>query len=914
MKKLLLVALLSIASSSAWAQNPTCPTRPAGDTSNACASTAFVQGAIGGSTPVPFTNLHFTQTGTGAVDETADAMYRSKIFYPDMFSDTANTAVCGLADAGPAIQRTVNAAGAVLGVVQLAPCNYTVITPIVDRFGVRLLGSNIGGTFIIFQPTSANQIAYRVRNAGNIVSNGSMENITFYTNDTTRVKVAIEIEDVSHYGFKNIKIAGATVGLASLWGGGGASIGLRTRGREFIRMDGVESNADIPFEIAKNPNSAIDLDVSDLRNINVVAGNGNNGILVDDAVALTRNNFTNIHVSGGTNCIYWINSTGTVPSDGNTLDNFGCEQPGTGAAGYNYVIEGNATGLIRGLTFSGYHLLDNARNGPILRNIQNLNISGTIFYQGVAPLLCMDVDNTVHGLSWRNSLFQACSTTSFLGQTKIAAATINSGQVLPNWAMYASTLDSAVLIGASGAFADSATSPLVLSSTTGAITCPTCATSSGGGAITGTAPISVSAAGVVSLNNTAVAAGSYGSATASPTYTVDVQGRLTAAANVTITPAFSSLTGQATLAQLPSIATNTALVNATSGTAVPTAFAMPSCSTAASALIWTTNTGFGCNSSITAADVANAAVIAKVLTGYASGAGTVSAADSILSAIQKLNGNDALKLALAGGTLTGALLFSTDNTLDIGASGATRPRTGYYGTSVVSPSHYGGSAAGSTLTLSGTSNGSPSSAYLLLQSGTTQFVGINNATPKTTLDINKNTASSPALVVSSSITRMQSADAVNGGMEWVSYGSANGNFLVGSVAGGTSASPTATPASRNMFNLQGYGWNGSAWALGAIIAMQNPSLWSGSSQATQIDFYTTPGSSTTIALAASILSTGGLLVGSGSAPGIGQIAAQNGFIANNISGISKVCTIAVGQVLTFTLGILTATSGTAGCV
>lgn len=41
------------------------------------------------------------------------------------------------------------------------------------------------------------------------------------------------------------------------------------------------------------------------------------------------------------------------------------------------------------------------------------------------------------------------------------------------------------------------------------------------------------------------------------------------------------------------------------------------------------------------ATVSNAAVIAKVLTGYVSGAGTVSATDSILSAIQKLNGNAA---------------------------------------------------------------------------------------------------------------------------------------------------------------------------------------------------------------------------------------------------------------------------------
>jgi hypothetical protein len=40
-----------------------------------------------------------------------------------------------------------------------------------------------------------------------------------------------------------------------------------------------------------------------------------------------------------------------------------------------------------------------------------------------------------------------------------------------------------------------------------------------------------------------------------------------------------------------------------------------------------------------AATVANSAVIGKVLTGYTSGAGTVAATDSILQAIQKLNGN-----------------------------------------------------------------------------------------------------------------------------------------------------------------------------------------------------------------------------------------------------------------------------------
>lgn len=49
-----------------------------------------------------------------------------------------------------------------------------------------------------------------------------------------------------------------------------------------------------------------------------------------------------------------------------------------------------------------------------------------------------------------------------------------------------------------------------------------------------------------------------------------------------------------------------------------------------------------------ATTLTNAPVIAKVLTGYASGAGTVAATDSILQAIQKLNGNDATNANLTG--------------------------------------------------------------------------------------------------------------------------------------------------------------------------------------------------------------------------------------------------------------------------
>lgn len=126
-----------------------------------------------------------------------------------------------------------------------------------------------------------------------------------------------------------------------------------------------------------------------------------------------------------------------------------------------------------------------------------------------------------------------------------------------------------------------------------------------------------------------------------------------------------------TLAKLATQATNTVLGNATSGTAVPTALAMTSCSTASSAVIWTTNTGFGCNTSITASSVAVGGI-----TGLGTGVATALAVN-IGSAGAFVTFNGALGTPSSGTVtnLTGTASININGTV-----GATTPAAGTFTT------------------------------------------------------------------------------------------------------------------------------------------------------------------------------------------------------------------------------------------
>lgn len=124
------------------------------------------------------------------------------------------------------------------------------------------------------------------------------------------------------------------------------------------------------------------------------------------------------------------------------------------------------------------------------------------------------------------------------------------------------------------------------------------------------------------------------------------------ATDTTCFPLFISASGAQSLQPLNNTAltfnSNTGALGATSFSGAGTNLTGTAASLTAGAVTTNANLTGDVTSVGNATTLTNAPVIAKVLTGYVSGAGTVAATDSILQAIQKLNGNDATNANLTG--------------------------------------------------------------------------------------------------------------------------------------------------------------------------------------------------------------------------------------------------------------------------
>ena len=289
----------------------------------------------------------------------------------------------------------------------------------------------------------------------------------------------------------------------------------------------------------------------------------------------------------------------------------------------------------------------------------------------------------------------------------------------------------------SGTVVAVASSPLSLSSTTGTISLSGAAGQVLAGATpaftaTPTLGIAGTTKGTLSLagNTSGTVLLTPQAAAGTPTITFGTASG-TVVTTATSPLSINSTTGQISLgtgiplSSLATQATNTVVGNATSGTAVPTALAMASCSTAASAVIWTTDTGFGCNTAISAAASAltGTTLASNVVTSSLTTVGTIGTGVWQGTAVAGLYGGTGLTTAAVGdimyasattptwsrlaGVATGSMLVSGGvNTAPAWSASPTLT------TSLTTPLVIGGTAASSTLTLESTSGAGTTDAIL----------------------------------------------------------------------------------------------------------------------------------------------------------------------------------------------------------
>ena len=345
--------------------------------------------------------------------------------------------------------------------------------------------------------------------------------------------------------------------------------------------------------------------------------------------------------------------------------------------------------------------------------------------------------------------------------------------------------------------------------------------------------------------------GSFGSSSAIPIITVNAKGLITAVSTVTVPIQINSLTlnTSGTIHATPVTFTNTS--GAWSGTlsllnqSANTVFAGPTTGSAATptfralvdsdipSLDWskittgkpTTISGYGITDTIS-----------QVLTGYTSGAGTVSATDSILQAIQKLNGNVGAitNLYNADGTLTGNRTISAGGfTLTI------NPATTFNGNPLTISGNQTAAAWGlngiglksiaATYTDNTSTSGTVTNAAfhvlgtptITTSTGTVTYSNLYSlyikapATSGTTVGTNKYSLGLEGALYTGGISWLAGGMLVQGSLCSIypminAYGGLQATGGIASIANyATNPSGVPTPSSNNQITLTSFGWNGS---------------------------------------------------------------------------------------------------------
>ena len=339
----------------------------------------------------------------------------------------------GVADDTAAIQAALSALPATGGMVFLPTGKYKTSSQITVGERQHFVGAGKFATQILFAPT-ANSTCIKVTNGVSIVDQGSVRNLSIYSNDSTYTKIGIDLVDSNSYEISGVSISGSVVVASTSYWSGSNSIGLQVRGRQACGVRDIDITADRPLVIATNPNNAISIDHFNFHNLYLTA-NANPCVQILSGVNLSNVSFTGYQAWVlGTHGLYWLDTTTTYTSLALLLQNVRWEQS-TSSASYLVSITHNYG--LQGLRIENcYGGAD--RNGYYLRNVSDVYF-GTVYYTS-ASLKALDVDATVSRITIAGCFWQAGSTVSLVGQRLVRGSPLNPNTApLPPDAYYDSS-------------------------------------------------------------------------------------------------------------------------------------------------------------------------------------------------------------------------------------------------------------------------------------------------------------------------------------------------------------------------------------------------------------------------------------------------------------------------------------------
>lgn len=329
----------------------------------------------------------------------------------------------GTTDDTAAIQRAINIASPNKVVLPTATCRIN-DQLLISQHAVTIEGMGPGASKLQFEPTTNGKAAIKVDlPTAFVISLTRLKGFSIRTNDTTYLKIGIDIVDGSETIVEDI-----TIGTEDGWRGGTSvsgftgtgSIGIRLQGRELGTFRNVRSCGAIPLYIAKNPNNgAIDIDHHTFDGFYFMPHGDNPSVYVEDAVNLSNVVFQNgawVHGSAG---FFWPDTTSTGNSYNLAFRNVRAEQFDSDDQ-HNYLVYITKNVPLRGLRFEDV-LSGNAteNKGVYLRGVVQV-VFDVFNYFGT--LECLNTDT---GFDWRNSVCQSSSTVNLGSLVEVWAETMH---------------------------------------------------------------------------------------------------------------------------------------------------------------------------------------------------------------------------------------------------------------------------------------------------------------------------------------------------------------------------------------------------------------------------------------------------------------------------------------------------------